>query len=308
MKIYIERKPKEPKQKKVKKPKKQKVMSVGPHKRMVIILWSLLVISLAFGIYKNFTVIDRHTVHEKEVVETKVVDTNAIESFTKKFIQAYYTWENDKDALEQRTTKMNQFLTPELQELNVDTIRVDIPTSSSVSDFMIWEVEKAGKDCYTVLYSVNQTIKEEDDTKRISSNYRITVYQDENRNLIITQNPTFWSIPKQSDYEPEKIESDNTVDSDTENEIKEFLETFFKLYPTATKSELAYYVQDDTLPMIDKEYAFSELVDPIFQREGEQFKVYLSVKYLDDVSKVSHAVQYELMLEKVDNWKIVDVN
>jgi hypothetical protein len=246
-------------------------------------------------------------VHEKEVIETKVVDTNAIESFTKKFIQAYYTWENDKDALEQRTTKINQFLTPELQELNIDTVRSDIPTSSSVSDFMIWAVEKAGEDTYTVLYSVSQTIKEEDDTKGISSNYRITVHQDEENNLVVTQNPTFWSIPKQSDYEPEKMENDNTVDTDTENEIKEFLETFFKLYPTATESELAYYVKGNTLPIIDKEYVFSELIDSVFQREGEQFKVYLSAKYLDDVSKATHVVQYELILEKADNWKIVDV-
>lgn len=307
MKIYIERKPKEPKQKKPRKPKKQKVMSVGTHKRTVVTLWVLLVISLTFGIYKNFTAIDRHTVHEKEVIETKVVDTNAIESFTKKFIQAYYTWENDKDALEQRTTKINQFLTPELQELNIDTVRSDIPTSSSVSDFMIWAVEKAGEDTYTVLYSVSQTIKEEDDTKGISSNYRITVHQDEENNLVVTQNPTFWSIPKQSDYEPEKMENDNTVDTDTENEIKEFLETFFKLYPTATESELAYYVKGNTLPIIDKEYVFSELIDSVFQREGEQFKVYLSAKYLDDVSKATHVVQYELILEKADNWKIVDV-
>ena len=307
MKIYIERKPKEPKQKKPRKPKKQKVMSVGTHKRTVVTLWVLLVISLTFGIYKNFTAIDRHTVHEKEVIETKVVDTNAIESFTKKFIQAYYTWENDKDALEQRTTKINQFLTPELQELNIDTVRSDIPTSSSVSDFMIWAVEKAGEDTYTVLYSVSQTIKEEDDTKGISSNYRITVHQDEENNLVVTQNPTFWSIPKQSDYEPEKMENDNTVDTDTENEIKEFLETFFKLYPTATESELAYYLKGNTLPIIDKEYVFSELIDSVFQREGEQFKVYLSAKYLDDVSKATHVVQYELILEKADNWKIVDV-
>lgn len=307
MKIYIERKPKELKQKKSKKPKKRKVMSVGTNKRMVITLWSLLIISLAFGIYKNFTAIDRHTVHEKEVIETKVVDTNGIESFTKKFIQAYYTWENDKDALEQRTIKINQFLTPGLQELNVDTIRDDIPTSSSVSDFMIWDIEKVGEDSYTVLYSVSQSIKEEDDTKRISSNYRIAVHQDVNKNLIITHNPTFWSIPSKSDYEPEKIESDNTVDSDTENEIQEFLETFFKLYPTATESELAYYVKDGTLPMIDKAYIFSELIDPIIQSEGEQFKVWLSVKYLDDVSKATHVPQYELILEKGDNWKIINV-
>lgn len=69
------------------KSKKQKVRTVGTRKKSVIVLWILLIGSLAFGIYKNFTAIDQHTVHEKEIVESNIVDTNAIESFTKDFVK-----------------------------------------------------------------------------------------------------------------------------------------------------------------------------------------------------------------------------
>ena len=61
------------------------------------------------------------------------------------------------------------------------------------------------------------------------------------------QNPTISSIPTKSGYEPKVKESDGTVDAATTEEVTEFLETFFKLYPTATEKELAYYVSGNVL-------------------------------------------------------------
>src|SRR5690625_4690954 len=97
------------------KPKKLKVRTVGTRKKTVIVLWILLISSLAFGIYKNFTAIDQHTVHEREIIETNIMDTNAIESFTKNFVTDYYTWQNEKDSIEQRVEKINDYLTEDLQ-------------------------------------------------------------------------------------------------------------------------------------------------------------------------------------------------
>ncbi len=48
-----------------KKEKKVPVMKVGTHKKTVIALWLVLIASVSFGVYKNFTAIDMHTVHEK---------------------------------------------------------------------------------------------------------------------------------------------------------------------------------------------------------------------------------------------------
>src|SRR5690625_3498183 len=129
---------KQDKQTKETKPKKIKVKTVGPRKKLVMMLWIVLIGSLTFGIYKNFTAIDRHTVHEKEIIETKMMDTSAIESFTKNFVKDYYTWQNKKESIEQRTEKINDYLTEDLQALNTDTVRDDIPTSSSVSNIDIW--------------------------------------------------------------------------------------------------------------------------------------------------------------------------
>jgi len=55
----------------IKEPKEKKVrtVKVGTHKKTVIALWVVLVASVSFGVYKNFTAIDQHTTHEKEIIE-----------------------------------------------------------------------------------------------------------------------------------------------------------------------------------------------------------------------------------------------
>lgn len=69
----------------IKEPKEKKVrtVKVGTHKKTVIALWVVLIASVSFGVYKNFTAIDQHTTHEKEIIELRLQDTNGIENFVK---------------------------------------------------------------------------------------------------------------------------------------------------------------------------------------------------------------------------------
>lgn len=132
------------KKEKLPKGKKVRTVKVGTHKKSVIALWLVQIASVSFGVYKNFTAIDQHTTHEKEIIELRLNDTNGIENFVKNFAKSYYTWDNSKETIEKRTVSINKYLTKELQDLNVDTIRTDIPTSSAVSDVQIWNVAQSG--------------------------------------------------------------------------------------------------------------------------------------------------------------------
>nr|WP_297302710.1 conjugal transfer protein [uncultured Lachnoclostridium sp.] len=294
------------KESKPKKEKKVPVMKVGTHRKTVIALWLVLIASVSFGVYKNFTAIDMHTVHEKEVIEQKIVDTNKIENFVKAFVKSYYSWSNTQESIDARTLAINNYLTKSLQDLNVDTVRVDIPTSSTVTDVKIWDIEQAGTDDFTVVYSVDQTVTEGETSVGCTSAYMVVVHVDDNGNMVITQNPTISSTPTKSSYEPKVKESDVTVDATTTEEVTEFLETFFKLYPTATEKELAYYVSGNVLEPVNCDYVFSELVNPIFIKDGEQVKVSVSVKYLDQRTKATQISQFDLTLEKDSNWKIIE--
>ncbi|MBO0994592.1 conjugal transfer protein [Bacillus sp. SD088] len=294
------------KQAKPKKEKKRKVKTVGKCKKSVIFLWVLLLSSLAFGIYKNFTAIDQHTVHEREVIESHIVDTTAIKSFTRNFVKDYYTWKNESEALEARTEKLTDYLTEELQTLNTEMVREDIPTSSSVQNINIWSVTEEAENTFSVVYTVTQKITEDEDSSLTKATYSIVIYQDEQRNLVITQNPTLWNSPNKSDFIPEQVESNESVKAETAKEVTEFLETFFASYPTATEKELIYYVKNNALPVIEKDYTFSELINPVFQEQDDQVKVWVTVKYLDESTKATQLSQYELTLEKETNWMIIN--
>ena len=166
------------KESKPKKEKKVPVMKVGTHRKTVIALWLVLIASVSFGVYKNFTAIDMHTVHEKEVIEQRIVDTNKIENFVKSFVKSYYSWSNTQESIDARTAAINQYLTKSLQDLNVDTVRQDIPTSSTVTDVKIWDIEQAGTDDFTVVYSVDQTVTEDETSIVYTSAYMVVVHVD----------------------------------------------------------------------------------------------------------------------------------
>lgn len=300
MKIKIERNQKE----KIPKKKKERVVSVGKHRKMVLALWLLLSCSLAFGIYKNFTAINQHTTHEKVIVKEKIVNTSGVESFTKDFAKEYFSWKNNKEIIEKRMSTLEKYLTEEGLNLSQDMVRADIPTSSDVQSVKILDVEKDSDD-FVVSFLVDQKITEGKKTQLISSAYRVTIFEDEKRNHIVTSLPTMIGKPEKAKYEGKQVESDSEIDAKTTEEITEFLETFFKLYPTASEKELDYYVKNGVIQPINIDLKFVELLNPIYQKKGKEIQVSILVRYLSDTEKVTSCYQYKLRLTKDENWKII---
>lgn len=298
-KISFKKKEKQPKEKKL------KVIKVGTHKKSVMFLWVLLIGSLSFGIYKNFTAIDIHTINETKVVEQRIVDTSKIQSFVSNFVNSYYKWEHSQSSLDSRNEALKQYMTEELQILNSDTIRIDIPTTSSVQRVQFWNIKQVDQSNYEVLYTVNQLITESENKKTVQSSYTVNVYVDEYENLVITNNPTVSIKPVKSSYNPEVAITDNTVDASTTEEINDFLKTFFTLYPKANEKELTYYVSNNALKPVNKNYVFVELVNPVYKMVDEQVQVSISIKYLDEETKATQISQFNLTLQKADNWIIV---
>lgn len=173
MKIKIERNKKE----KTPKKKKERTVTVGKHRKMVLVLWLLLFCSLDFGIYKNFTAIDQHTTHEKVVVKEKIVNTSGVENFTMDFAKEYFSWKNDKEVIEKRMDNLEQYLTEEGLILSQDMVRADIPTSSEAESVKILDVEKQSKD-FVVSFLVDQKVTEGKKSQQVISAYRVAIYED----------------------------------------------------------------------------------------------------------------------------------
>ncbi len=343
---------------KIKSSKFQKlpIIKLGTHRKMTVFLWLIFISGFIFAIYKNFTAIDTHTVHEKEIIKEEVADTSAIYSFTVDFIKTFYTWENNKEYLIKRNESLKYFLTDELMKLNIDTLRSDIPTSSALEDIKIWEIKDVSKEnedgkTYDVIFSIKQLITDidmelvgndvfegtdnatgenaeeagtvsdevsntENETgtndiqstvkeRYVNATYSLGIYADSDKNMVIIKNPTMSAGFTKSMYEP-KTKENIVMDSDKQLEILEFLKTFFTLYPSATAKELNYYVKENSLKPVEKNYIFSELINPVFYREeNDCVSVSLAIKYLDEDTKMIQIFQYDLVLTKEDNWVIV---
>lgn len=163
------------------KPKKLCVYTVNSRKPTVIVLWLLFICGFAFAVYKNFTAIDTHTVHEKEIVERRVEDTSGVEVFVRNFAKTYYSWSNNKDSVAQRTDALTGYLTEDLQRLTADTVKSDVAVSSSVQDVQIWSVEQnGGENDFAVVFTVAQTISDDKKKDTVSSVYKTAVHKDDN--------------------------------------------------------------------------------------------------------------------------------
>lgn len=290
------------------KPKKLRVYTVNSRKPAVIVLWLMFICGFTFAVYKNFTAIDTHTVHEKEIVEWRVEDTSGVEAFVRNFAKMYYSWSNNKDSVAQRTDALTGYLTEDLQHLTADTVKSDVAVSSSVQDVQIWSVEQNGSENdFAVVFTVAQMISDGKKKDTVSSVYKTMVHKDDNGDMVITQAPTITGKPAKSAYTPKAAEPDGTVSAAESEDITDFLTTFFTLYPTATEKELSYYVSGDSMPPVKcADYTFSQLKSTVLNKNGETVTATVAVEYLDTITKMTQISQFELALKRVDgNWKIV---
>ncbi len=290
----------------VPKEKRVRVVKENTRKKSVTVLWILLLVSLAFAVYKNFTAVDIHTVHETERIEEKLVDTNAVETFSRSFAWNYYAWENSREGLEKWQESLKSYMTEDLQKLNMSSMPSGLSTDSRVTSVDIWSVEKDKKNEYKVVYSVWQEITEGEKNQYISGTYLIRVHEDTKGNLVIVQNPAVYHAPEVSEYKPKELVSDSRL-MDKQEEITAFLDTFFKMYPTATDNELEFYVANEALPSVNMDrYQYNKLEKVVLnQGNDDTVEAVVTVSYQDTITKVIQYNQFELILQKGDNWKII---
>ena len=113
------------------------------------------------------------------------------------------------------------------------------------------------------------------------------------------------SLPKKLDIQSEPMQDDMNIDQETKKEIKEFLMTFFKVYPTAKKTELQYYLTSKDIKEIHKDYVFSEIKQINYFKVNNGVKVKVVAVYLDQDTKAVLPFTYDLVLKKTgEKWII----
>lgn len=294
--------------KKEKQARKERVKHEGLHSKRVVFLWILLGISFVFAIYKNFTAIDKHTIHEREIVEEKVISTNGIENFVRGFAREYFSWDNTKENMDLRIMELEKYANEDLVRTIQGMSTAEMTNRSEVYKLDVWNVEKIKDKEYKVVFEVGQKVINATGEKKIEQPYETVVYVDKKNDMLIKKFPTLTDLPKKSSVLlKEEIEAEN-VEVDLKESVSEFLEDFFAVYPSLSEKELKYYAKEGTMPEIHMDsYQFNTLDKfVIMSVHKNRVEVHLLVSYKSLFTDTIQPFEYNLILEKQDNWKIIE--
>ncbi|MEL5938200.1 conjugal transfer protein [Tetragenococcus halophilus] len=263
--------------------------------------WTLLICSLLFAVYKNFTAVDKETVVKEERIEEKVKNTSGVENFVRNFAQEYFSLMPDSDFQSDRANQLSKYMSENLISLSEDMLK-DIEDEVEVSNVQIWGVEPLDEENkFSVTFTVTQKTKDES----TSSAYVVEVYQD-GVDYVVTRLPHVSTIPTKAEHEEDYLKANDDVVVEEREKAEEFLNTFFKVYPNADENELAFYVKDENMKPIYKNYKFLSIDNLVIDsNEKGDYEVEFIVKYEDQDTNVVYSNQYRMKLTTKDSDELV---
>ena len=107
------------------------------------------------------------------MIEEKLKDTNALESYVKDFAGVYHAWENTDREISKREKALEKYLPETLQLMDHGMITTDCPTAVEVESVDIWSVKDLADTEYEVTYCVKQRISEGEQTTEQSNVYPV---------------------------------------------------------------------------------------------------------------------------------------
>ncbi|WP_239257317.1 conjugal transfer protein [Listeria ilorinensis] len=276
-------------------------------KIFLVVGWSLLIGSVIFGIYNNFTAIDTNTVTEKEIIEEKNKDVSGVEMFVNRFVNIYFSYDVTPESKETRKKQLEDYLQDNLLQVNSDTVE-QVKEKTDTKNVEIWQVKDVTKKGtkgadYEVSFSVTQYLT--NSKKNVQTSYTVGVHEDSN-GYVVTKNPTVTDNPKKSTYEkPETVNKGDMVTSKEMDQIRTFLDTFYKLYPSASDKEIVYYVKDKDVKAINKNYQFMSINNLVVNKTKKGYQADFICKYKDNDTGMIINNEYEVKLEKQGSGELI---
>lgn len=285
----------------MKKEKRNKgVFSYRVRRVLVKACWVVAACSLAFGVYKNFTAVDKVTVKEEKTIVEKIENYTGLEAFVENFAEIYFAYSPDSARQTERKGLLESYMQPSLVQMNSGNSYSE--SEVTVQDVQTWAVEQVyGTDHdYEVLFTV--VLKSGDQAELTA--YTVDVHF-EDQKYVIVKNPTVTSVPQISGYEREPLQSSDQVRAEDREKVETFLETFFKIYPTASEKELAYYCKDEGVRPIGKAYVLNSIDNVAIQVREDGYKVECYVSYIDEMLGISVLNQYQLSLVPQESGELI---
>ena len=283
---------------------KEKVKKgVSPYKvrrALVKLCWGVAVCSLIFGVYKNFTAVDKVTVKETETVIEKVENYAGLEAFTENFAKIYFAYSPDTAQQTERKELLKSYMQSSLVDVNSGNTYAE--TEITVQSVQTWGVDQVSgmEHDYEVLFTV---VLKNGEQAELNA-YTMDVHC-EDQAYVVVKNPTVTSVPQISEYEREPLQISDQVRAEDRERVGTFLETFYKIYPTASEKELAYYCKDQDIRPIGKPYVLNSIDNIMIQVKESGYEVECYVSYIDEKFGMQVLNQYQLSLVPQESGELI---
>lgn len=321
--------------KKGNKPKPQKEAKIKRDYRKWIKygIWTL-IIFWTLGSLRGFTAINRiadiNAAPKEEVKEETVnfATGPAAENFTQKFLNNYFTWDNNNP--QEREVRLKPFLMEDMDQQA--GLRFGKETAkASITSTELWNIEETGKNTskltYKILYKThhieevvkkvkvkdkvqNQVTKKEVSKGPFTKWIEVSIITD-NQNFKVNSLPIFVSAPDDAMIEPEKMVEQKTAEPKTEEEIDAFLQTFFKQYTNGTREELQFLTTDKSLKPIGENISFIELEElKVYEKSKDgSYSTQATAIFKDSNTNAQMAQEFKLSIfEKDGRWQVKTIN
>lgn len=215
--------------------------------------------------------------------------------FAKKFADVYFTWEPNTKAWEARRLTLAPMLAKGLDE-QAGVIEAKQEWSSDLIQARVLKVEEVSSDRALITLEVEQRLKKEKDTKTAKMHFRVPVgYTD---GFAVYDLPSFAAVPKTADVERAMLEG-GPVPAEKEQNIKNFLPTFFQSYSTDGADKLSYFLEGELVQGLEGSLEFVEVREVgMAAGEGDAVEVQAAVVMKEPQTGSSYLTHYRLTVKE----------
>lgn len=312
-----------------KKSKKKLPKGYVSRKLGIYAFWTLFVIGFLF-VFVNASASNNNEVApedklyaENEAVAVEMVDFG--ESFLKKYFNLQGVDETKKGTIEEkRSESLKPFVTSNIlqQVAKIYTIGWDI--SLQDKNITLNKFQQINKDTYLLTYEVllnfkqNEAYKQSEKNSIVPKTYDskkyVTLkvkYLEELEQYIIYELPNFDYVNKSSVQVSAVNEVEGlskVINTETQKEISEFLNTFFDAYTKDSNEKLAYLLTgDQPINSLNNSMTFVEFKKfEVYEGADEkEFVAFVDVLMEEPVSKVQFLTSYTLIISKKEGSYLV---
>ncbi|MFF5996507.1 conjugal transfer protein [Lysinibacillus sp. KU-BSD001] len=233
-----------------------------------------------------------------EILYDKVASQEAT-VFAQNFIKAYFTWKRTDEGIVARQQALAPYLANGL-DVNAGLVTKSVNWDSTYLSSQVRDVETIEEGIGQITFQVNSKLSN-GEAEKVVEQFMIVPIAFDGETFGVYGLPKFTDI---TDYTTVKIVTDKrlkTASTDESNEIKAFVETFFKTYVEGEYEQLRYLlVKDSKITGLNSTYVFNEVGEvEVLKDEAETgFIANVDVLVTNPVTSIQTLMNYQLSIKK----------